>query len=189
MTTSLVVRARQGDERAWERLERTHRRLVCWWCGKSAIPTQDIDDVVQEVFAALAIALPKYEHQSFRGFLWTIAQNKIRDYWRVRKTQPAIEGKSVDELLAGVEAESNRGAGTTDQATKLVFDAIVQMVKGQFSEQDWRAFWKFVVDGNTAAEVATELGISRNQVYLAKSRILHRIRKEFGPENFERAPT
>lgn len=178
-TTSLVLRASRGEAEAWWRLERTYRRLVCWWCAKGQIPSQDVDDVVQEVFVALAQALPRYEHESFRGFLWTIVRNKIRDYWRTKRTQLAVEGKDVEELLDDVETESNRSVGAVDQATKLVVDAIVQLVKGQFSEQDWQAFWFFAVEGRPAAEVATALGISRNQVYLAKSRILRKIHLEF----------
>jgi RNA polymerase sigma-70 factor (ECF subfamily) len=182
-TSSWLQQARNGDATAWKRLDKTYRRLVCWWCGKSGIPAQDIDDVVQEVFAAVAKALTDFEHQSFRGFLWTVTRNKINDHWRRTNQQPTAKGgSSIQQILASVEAESSRSVGSVDQATKILFDAIVELVKGEFSEQQWRAFWQSAVDGKPAAQVAEELGITRNQVYLAKSRILHRIRQEFGDE-------
>lgn len=179
-TESLLARARQGDGAAWRRLEQAYRRLVFWWCAKGRVPASDIDDVAQETFAALAKSLGRFQRGSFRSFLWGIARHKIQDYWRSRQERlPMAEGE-VDQLLAGVEEESHSDSGRATQATKLVFDAIVETVRGEFSEQDWQAFWRFAVDGRTASDVATELGISRNQVYLSKSRILRRIRAEFG---------
>lgn len=179
---SLVTRARNGDDSAWRRLERSYRRLICWWATKGGVATQDVEDVTQEVLAALAKSLPNYERGEFRAFLWGIARHKIRDYWRERRNEPPRGEADVEQLLASVEAESNRSEGTVGAATKLVFDSVVQLIKGEFSELDWQAFWKFAVEGRSAHEVANGLGISRNQVYLAKSRILRRIRAEFGAD-------
>ena len=156
--------------------------MICWWCGKGGIPAQDIDDVAQDVFAALAKSLSAFDHQNFRGFLWTITRHKILDYWRARASGPdACGGSSMHELLANVEAESSRRVGAADQATKIVFDAVVRMVRAEFSDQDWNAFWEFAVEGKPAAEVAVALGVTRNVVYLARTRIARRIREEFGP--------
>ncbi len=185
ITTSWLEQARHGDNDAWLRLDRSYRRLVCWWCAKAGIPNQDIDDLAQDVFAAVAVALRTFEHQTFRGFLWAVTRNKIGDYWRRRNKLPASwDGSSIERILADVEAESHRQAGPSDQATKIVFDAVVHRVKAEFSEKDWRAFWMNAVEGVPAAEAAATLGVTRNQVYLAKSRILRRIRLEFGDTSF-----
>ena len=42
----------------------------------------------------------------------------------------------------------------------------------------WRACWEFVVSDRPAKEVAAELGLTVNAVYLAKSRVLRRLRHE-----------
>ncbi len=186
ITSSWLQQARNGDDDAWDRLETAYRRLVGWWCSKSGIPSQDIDDVAQEVFASVVKALPRFEHKSFRGFLWTVTSNKIQDYWRQhKKYQAAQGGSSIQQILANVEAESARKLGSVDQATKIVFDSVVRLVKGEFSEMHWQAFWRVTVEGKPAGDVADELGITRNQVYLSKSRILRRIRQEFGDEVFD----
>jgi len=180
MTASWLQRAGKGDPNAWTRLESTYRALVCWWCGKSGIPSQDIDDVTQDVFAAIAKALASFEHKSFRGFLWTITRNKIQDYWRKRKKQPTAQGgTTIQKILANVEAESSRRLGSVDTATKILFDEVVALVQREFTNSQWNAFWQVTVEGKEPADVARELGITRNQVYLAKSRILRRIRSEF----------
>lgn len=181
ITSSWLQNAKDGQGQAWSRLHRAYRPLVCWWCGKGGIPPQDIDDVAQDVFAALAKSLATFDHQNFRGFLWTVTRNKIRDYWRGQQRRPAAFGGSdLEYVLDNVEAESNRSAGPADQATKIVFDAVVQAVRGEFSERNWNAFWLVAVEGKSAAEAAAALGITPNMVYLARTRIMRRIREEFG---------
>ncbi|MCO6454680.1 MAG: sigma-70 family RNA polymerase sigma factor [Pirellulaceae bacterium] len=183
ITTSWLERARRGDAEAWRRLDSAYRRLVRWWCLKAQLPSRDVDDVVQEVFASVLTGIDRFqqtERGSFRGWLWTITSRKIVDYWRERNTQPQIPGGgSLDHLLRSVEAESGRVEGRVDQATKIIFDAVVSFVRSEFSDTDWDAFWKVVGEGRVPAAVADELGISRNRVYLAKCRILRRIRQEF----------
>jgi RNA polymerase sigma-70 factor (ECF subfamily) len=180
MTSGWLDRATHGDNDAWKRLESAYRGLVCWWCRKCGVPVQDIDDLAQDVFTALAQSLPTFDHRSFRGFLWTITRNKIHDYWRQCNREPlAPGGSSLQVLIANVEAESSHMVGSVDTATKIVFDAVVRVIQQEFSATQWNAFWQFAVEGRRAAGVAMELGITRNQVYLAKSRILRRIRVEF----------
>ena len=131
----------------------------------------------------MAKALADFEHRSFRGFLWTVTSNKIKDYWRTRQQQFVAQGGSdVQELLANIEVESSQSVGKVDTATRIVFDSVVKLVRSEFSDQDWKLFWDYAVDGKAAATVAEEHGVNRNQVFLAKSRILRRIRAEFGEE-------
>ena len=151
-----------------------------WWCLQSGIPASDADDVVQEVFVSARRGLKGYTHQTFRGWLWTVTQRRIMDYWRKNKNQPVAQGGSaVNEMLKEVEAESNRSIGPADQATKILFDQVVAMVKGEFNPTHWRAFWMRVVEEMSAAEVAKKLHVTRDVVHNATSRIRRRIREEF----------
>jgi RNA polymerase sigma-70 factor (ECF subfamily) len=52
-------------------------------------------------------------------------------------------------------------------------------VRGDFEPDTWAAFWRSAVDGRPAADVAAELGMTRNAVYLAKARVRHRLMTEF----------
>ena len=42
----------------------------------------------------------------------------------------------------------------------------------------WQACWQQVVKERSAAEVAQEMGVTKNFAYLAKSRVLCRLREE-----------
>lgn len=77
------------------------------------------------------------------------------------------------QLTAVVEldsAEDRKHPGLTD---------LCELVRCEFEILTWEAFWRTTVDGISAADVATALGISRNAVYLARSRVLHRLREIF----------
>ncbi len=51
-------------------------------------------------------------------------------------------------------------------------------MQAEFQPVTWKACWEFVVCGRSADEVARLLGISVNAVYLAKSRVIRRLREE-----------
>jgi RNA polymerase sigma-70 factor (ECF subfamily) len=53
------------------------------------------------------------------------------------------------------------------------------LLQQDFEERTWRAFWGVVIDGRDPKAVALDLGVSVNVVYLAKSRVLARLRQEF----------
>ena len=56
----------------------------------------------------------------------------------------------------------------------------LEMIQMEFAERTWKAFWRVIVDGCRPADVADELEMSVNSVYLAKSRVLRRLREELG---------
>ncbi|MCA9162294.1 MAG: sigma-70 family RNA polymerase sigma factor [Planctomycetales bacterium] len=181
LTASWLERVKTGDARAWEKLSSAYRDLICWWCTKGRIPEQDIEDVVQDVLAALSVAMPNFRDESFRGFLWTLTYNKMQDYWRAHYRRPRTQADVDVGLVASESEQDSRDSeiGGIAQQTRIVFSAIVRLVKGEFSETDWRVFWEYAVEGKPVGVVAESYGVSHNKVYLAKSRILRRIRAEF----------
>ena len=54
------------------------------------------------------------------------------------------------------------------------------LIRGEFEERTWGAFWRTAVEGRAAKDVGAELGLSAGAVRVAKSRVLHRLREELG---------
>ncbi|MFN7876450.1 MAG: hypothetical protein ACK5PB_14125 [Pirellula sp.] len=54
----------------------------------------------------------------------------------------------------------------------------LQVMRDSFAETTWRACWESVVLERPASEIASELGITVNAVYLARGRVLKRLREE-----------
>jgi RNA polymerase sigma-70 factor (ECF subfamily) len=54
----------------------------------------------------------------------------------------------------------------------------LELMRAEFQPTTWKACWECVVNSRPAADVAAELGISVGAVYMAKSRVLSRLRQE-----------
>ena len=132
---------------------------------------------VQEVFVVLlgkVSWMATHPPDSFRGWLRTVTLNKCRDYFR--RQRRAVE----PELLQKLEVNQQDPADlfTEQEYRAFVSRAALQLMQDAFSETTWKACWSSVVEGSTAKEIAQELGISENAVYLARGRVLKRLREE-----------
>jgi RNA polymerase sigma-70 factor (ECF subfamily) len=56
----------------------------------------------------------------------------------------------------------------------------VELVRGEFEERTWQAFWLTVIDGRSTAAVAAQTGVTPAAVRQARSRILRRLKEEVG---------
>jgi RNA polymerase sigma-70 factor (ECF subfamily) len=186
-STSLLVNARNGDPRAWERLVSLSMPLVLRWCRRGGVPDGDVPDVAQEVLRAVARALAAFRRDrpgdSFRAWLRTITRNKARDYHRRRRREgPAGEGGSdAQERLHQLPQEESSAPAEADEAEerRLLLRRAVELIQAEVDETTWLAFWGVEIEGRPAAEVAVGLGRSVNAVYLAKGRVRKRLREEF----------
>jgi RNA polymerase sigma-70 factor, ECF subfamily len=82
---SLIVQAKAREPAAWERLVKLYSPLVYFWCQESGLPPSDVHDVFRDVFHALARDISKFhptENGTFRGWLRTMARNKVNDHFR-----------------------------------------------------------------------------------------------------------
>ncbi len=187
---SLLARACDGDEVAWQQLSRLYAPLVYEWARRGGLQASDAADVVQETFLVLTKRLmqfdPSHEGNTFRGWLWTIARNKAADLLRTRQRHPqAPGGDTAHEQFAKIAAAEEPSAFTSNEPPgdpKLdriaVLHRALALLRQRFDESTWKAFWRTTVDGCTPEAVAAELGLSRWTVYKARARVLQRLRSE-----------
>ena len=184
-SSNLLARVRAGESSAWGRLLDVYAPLVWHWCRDSGLQEQDRADVVQEVFQAVAGRLPDFRQQSggtFRGWLRIITRHKIVDLFRRRRTEPTGAGGSDAARWFGqVESPAVPEDVTSEQGDRQVLARrILDLLRPEFSDQAWQAFWRTAVEGRPASEVATELGMTAGAVRVAKCRVLQRLRAELG---------
>ena len=60
---SLLAGAKLDDPSAWERIVRLYAPLVASWCRRWGVAEQDMGDLLQEVFSAVASHLEQLERQ------------------------------------------------------------------------------------------------------------------------------
>jgi RNA polymerase sigma-70 factor (ECF subfamily) len=164
------------DHAAWAQFVRLYTPLLYYWAQRHMGPGEDPADLVQDIFTLLVRKLPEFVYDpgrnSFRSWLRTVAVNRWRDR-RQQRTVP-LEIGEVEEP----EAPDQHAEFEEAEYRAHVVGRIVQLIQGEFPETVWRACWEYVIVGRRPAEVACELGISVNMVYLAKSRVLTRLRQE-----------
>ena len=186
---TLLERVRTEDERAWEQLVLIYGPLVYDWCRHQGLQAADSADMLQEVFRAVWRKIGDFRRDraggSFRGWLWTIAHNKIRDHCRAQRAGPkAIGGTAALRRWQDIPGSEKALLKEATRISTVSVDSplrrALELVKSEFRPATWRAFWQVAVEGRQTADVAADLGISNNAVRLAKSRVLRRVREKFG---------
>ncbi len=132
---------------------------------------------MQEVFTTLVQKLPEFRYQpgkGFRAWLRTVALNKWRDFLRRRAAAPAGDPAALDEVVAPEDS----GAFSEVEYRQHLVSRALRLMQAEFAPKTWQACWEHVAAGRPAAEVAAELGISVGSVYVAKSRVMSRLRQE-----------
>jgi len=174
------------ERRAWERMTQLYTPLVTHWSQSAKLQEADVADVVQEVFQAVAKDVHQFRTGDgmppFRGWLYGITRHKICDHFRRRETQPPGQGGSNSQAqwaeLPESESSEDSEAEAITSPDSIAFRAL-QLIKTDFQDATWRAFWRSTIDEQKPVDVANELGLSVGAVYTAKSRVLAHLRSEF----------
>lgn len=178
---SLLERARGRDPIAWQRLVQLYSPLVFSWARRAGLDDTDAADLVQDVWQSVSASLDRFRRDAqsgtFRGWLWTIARNKLNDHFRTRRDKPEAAGGTEARQLLESFPEHEPADDTGVQEYGLLHRTL-EMIRPEFEERTWRAFWAMTVDGRQAAEVGEELGMAANAVHQARFRVLRRLREE-----------
>lgn len=177
---SLLGRVRLRDEASWTRLLTLYGPLVEYWCRRGGVDA-DVDDLVQEVFLAVSQDLGRFEHRgpgSFRAWLRGITRHKLLDYYRKAQRQAPAEGGSTALLRLQEIPDPQPGSSEDADEVSGLYRRALELIRSEFEERTWQAFWLSAVEGRDTAAVAAELGMSPVAVRIAKSRVLARLRAE-----------
>jgi RNA polymerase sigma-70 factor (ECF subfamily) len=180
---SLVLRLRNlDDQAAWAEFVDVYEPLLYRLARGKGLQDADARDLCQDVFRAVAGAIERWDPDpakgSFRGWLFRIARNLVVDFLAGQRRHPRGSGRtSVHEMLADRPAvDPAASAEFAAEFRRRAFDWAAGQVKNEFAESTWQAFWKTGVENRPVGDVARELGLSPGAVYIARSRVLARLR-------------
>ncbi len=183
LSTSLTLlqRVRRADDQAaWERFVLLYTPLLFRWAQRAGLVEQDAMDAVQEIFANLLVEMPRFAvdpaRGSFRAWLKTVSVNQCRK--QVRKRSLASGRGGDDDVLQAVLGGDAWEEVWNADYQSCVFRKAMQIMQSQFEAKTWQAAWELAVNGLTAAEASQKLGMSESAVYVAKSRVMRRLRQE-----------
>ncbi|MCI0463126.1 MAG: sigma-70 family RNA polymerase sigma factor [Gemmataceae bacterium] len=179
---SLLVRLKNfHDEEAWRIFADGYAPLVYGFCRKQGLQEADAADVAQEVLAQVARSIGGFEYQPergrFRDWLGAVVRSKV---CRLRQKQARTPRALGGEDRAGLDGVEAPEAGTEWEAefNAHTLRLALERTRPHFDAQKWRAFELAWVEDRPVAEVASTLGVPPSFVYVAKSRVLKRLRAE-----------
>ncbi len=196
-STRLLRNAADGDQVAWRKLVELYGPIVRYWCRRAGLNRSDIGDVFSETFVAVVRNLPKFERQEgqakFRAWLKTVTMSKVADHRsRLAKNPAAAGGSTAIRQLGEIEAASASDPTNDSAANEITDEALdhseeaflaqrmLQIIRGEFREKTWQAFYRTAIEGLTSAEAAAELDMTALAVRKAKSRVMQRLKESLG---------
>jgi RNA polymerase sigma-70 factor (ECF subfamily) len=184
--SSLVRCLRQQQPEAWQRFLRLYGPLIYSWCRRRwGLDPAAAGDVTQDVFVRVLESLAGFRGGDFVAWLAAITRSQTVNYLQGNPTRGA-GGSSAQERLNAVpdvsgpaRPDEGQEPVTAEDLGGVVRRALDQ-VRPTVAEKSWQAFWQVIVEGRAPADVAADLGMSVNAVYIARSRLLSRLREELG---------
>jgi RNA polymerase sigma-70 factor, ECF subfamily len=180
---SLIRNARAGNENAWNELVQIYGPLVLRWTQRYRIDKTDADDITQNVFLTISKNLQYFGQNSgqhsFRGWLWTITRTKILDHFRMQRKLPeSMEPAQLANALGLQELSMDEQTQDEQRGDlKIIVHAAMELIRGDFSEKTWHAFYRTVALGEAPSEVARDLQMTAAAVCMCRGRVLKRLRE------------
>lgn len=181
---SLLDALQQGTGNdAWQRLVDLYAPLIRGWLRRRVIPDCDQDDIVQEVLSVVVRKVGDFHRVdragAFRRWLLNITVNCLRESWRAKRLAGVAAGDTAfAEKLQQLEdpASSLSRLWEVDH-DQYILNRLLDEVKNDFELKTWTVFRRITLEGVPAAQAAEEAGISVNAAFIAKSRVLARLRE------------
>lgn len=169
-----------ADIEAWTQFIGIYQPLLYSIARSRGLQHADADEVTQEVLFSVAKKVhswaPTEQVGSFRKWLHPVMQSRLVDLYR-------HEGRQPDQASSGLDALGildKYSAGLTDQMERerrhAIFLWAAKEVRRDVQPATWEVFWRTAVAGEAAVDVARSLGMTSGAVYVAKSRVMNRIR-------------
>ena len=182
---SLLVRIRDaGDHEAWCRFVDIYGPVLYQYALRQGLQDADAADLVQDVIRRVSAAIAEFRYDpsqgTFRGWLYTVARNSLRNFWALAGRREKGTGDSkFHKFLEQIPDEENEDSKVWEQEyERHLLMLAADRIKGSFSPATWQAFWQTAVEVKNVKEVAESLGMSVGAAYVAKSRVLARMRQE-----------
>lgn len=163
--------AHPGD---WERFADLYYPLVFSWAWRACGAYHDALDLTQTVFLNVHRSLQSFEHRgagSLRAWLRQILRNELNDL-RAKRFPDLVDFNELFEL------QSLRRSGTPESAGyDSIFQEVCSMVRPEFSDHAWDIFERTFIQGKDMGQVARDLGVSKNTLYMARTRVIRRMKQ------------
>ena len=178
---SLIARLKDPQNHsAWTEFVCVYEPFLLRLVKKQGTPDQHAADVTQQLLLTIAKSVDRWRPDgkvaSFRRWLGCVARNVVIKFMTRERKQ--IAGRGGSEFLVQLEGITDDSIAA-EQIRQYQHELILwaaELVRVEFRENSWRAFWETEIEGRSVADVSLELGVSTGSVYMSRSRVFARIR-------------
>ena len=181
---SLLVQIRDGNNHgAWQEFMKLYGPVVYGFARKRGLQDADAADLMQDVMRSVSSAIGRLDYNrdkgTFRGWLFTITRNRVFTFLSARRHRPQGSGDTSTHQMLDTQPNASDGTDVWEvEYQRRIASIAMERVKSEFTENTWQAFWQTAVEGKSAADVASQVGMSPGAIYVAKSRVLARLKQE-----------
>lgn len=181
---TLLARIRErGDDAAWSQFVEIYTPLVYGLLRRRGLQDADAADVAQEVFCSVARSIQGYRgtgrQGTFRSWLAAVTRSRFLDFVEKRSRREQGSGDTqVTTLLREHPCPESEQDLFEREYKRRVLDWATERIRNEFEDSTWEAFWQTNMLGRSTQEVADSLGITAGAVYIARSRVLARLKKQ-----------
>lgn len=180
-TTALLNNLHDSEnEAAWREFDERYRPILIGFSRRLGMGEADAVDVAQETMVQFIKEYREGKYDRDRGrlrsWLLGIARYRVAGVYRKRATSRVSRGESaITNLPRDEEFEE---AWDTERRMTILRAALIQLRSTtKIADKTVRAFEMVALQQQPTADVATELDMTENDVYLAKSRVASKLRE------------
>ncbi|MEM6778908.1 MAG: sigma-70 family RNA polymerase sigma factor [Planctomycetota bacterium] len=179
---SLVTRlGDHEDHDAWAQFVDIYGPLIYRYGRRRGLQDSDAADLAQDVLREVSQAIVKFQYDPaigrFRNWLFLIARRVLSR--RFRNRDRSFRGSGDTASLQQLQELPDPHAEDLWEVEyrKHLFQWASEQVRSEFSENTWAAFWRTAVEGDSPADVAGALGLRVGSIYVARNRVMRRLRQ------------
>jgi len=176
--SSLLERVRDLDDDAgWEEFNRLYRPLLMKYAQRRGLKGDEAEEIAQQCLEVIVTRIREFQRRkSFRGWLRQMAENKIKHHLGRKH---AVEQPGMQAALAAKDRDLTPAQIWEQQWNRTHLLYCVASLRNDFAPHTLQAFELYVLHGMPVEQISQALGMSRNQIYVAKSRVIRRIKDRF----------
>ncbi len=178
--SSMIFDLKEFSPERWNNFVLVYTPLLNFWMRKKNVPASAEDDILQESLQSIFAGIGNFERDSskgkFRGWLRTIVQRRVADYFRSLPPDQGAPQEVLDALVTPEQKDASEVEGE-QQALNEVKARAMELVRQSTAEKTWQMFWLSTVEEVPTSEIAKQFDVTTAAVRVAKQRVLKRLKE------------
>jgi RNA polymerase sigma factor (sigma-70 family) len=173
---SLLQGLIHGERNAWGEFDKGYRDWMAAAIRRLGFD-HDVDEIVQQVMMAVYESIGTFRREregAFRAWVREIIRRRVLNYFR-SNARPGISAKQIHNLNELEDGASEISRWMDAEHNKMLIDRVLAFIKTEFSDAHLSVFKRTVLQQQPAAQVADDLCLTPENVYIIRFRIQKRL--------------